>query len=167
MSTSFRTNLLLIFLLGFSNVALAAGEIKGVVSDKKSGAPLPGTNIIVVGTKTGAAAGPNGRFIISRLPDGVYILEASILGYERKRIEGVAVNGDAGVEVNFELAIEAIPLSEVIVTPGHFSMMQKGVTVKQTLKPEDIRSFPQLGEDVYRAVTRLPGLTGSDFSSNL
>jgi len=63
------------------------------------------------------------------------------------------------------LAEEAIPLSEVIVTPGHFSMMQKETTIRQTLKREDIRSFPQLGEDIYRAVTRLPGLAGNDYSS--
>jgi len=135
---------MLLLALGLANMASATGEIKGVVSDKKSGELLPGTNIIVIGTRAGAAAGPDGKFTISGLPDGIYTLEASILGYERKRIEGVAINGDTSTEINFELSIEAIPLSEVVVTPGHFSMMQKGVAVKQTLKPANIRMVHNL-----------------------
>ena len=48
-----------------------------------------------------------------------------MIGYERKRVESIAVNGTSPIVVNFELAEEAIRLNEVIVTPGHFSMMAK------------------------------------------
>jgi len=159
----FKLNFLFLIFLGFS-IPTFANEIKGVVGDK-SGEPLAGANILVIGTQTGGAAGPDGRYVISNLADGIYTIEVSMIGYERKRVEVIVVKGTSSIEVNFELAEEAVPLNEIIVTPGHFSMMAKQPTTTQSLKREDLRSFPQLGEDVYRAVTRLPGLTGSDFSS--
>jgi len=53
-----------------------------------------------------------------------------------------------------------------VVTPGRFSVMQARPTVENTMSREDIQGVPQLGEDVFRAVTRLPGLSGNDFSSS-
>jgi len=117
----FRLSFLFLILLGFS-IPTFANEIKGVVIDK-SGEPLAGANILVIGTQTGGAAGPDGRYVISNLADGIYAIEVSMIGYERKRVEGIVVQGTSSIEVNFELAEEAVPLNEVIVTPGHFSMM--------------------------------------------
>ncbi len=88
-----------------------------------------------------------------------------MIGYKRMRMEHIRVDDGAATSISFELVEDVIQLKEVIVTPGHFAMMQKDLTVKQTLKPEDIRSVSQIGEDVYRAVTRLPGLAGNDYSS--
>ncbi|NIR48113.1 TonB-dependent receptor [candidate division KSB1 bacterium] len=156
----------LLLILFSATITFAAAEITGRVFDQESGEPLVGANVIVVGTQMGAASDSEGRFIISRLASGVYALEASMIGYEKKRLENIRINQNSStIQVNFSLREEAIALSEVIVTPGHFSMMRKEPTARQTLKREDIRSFPQLGEDVYRAVTRLPGLSGNDFSS--
>jgi outer membrane cobalamin receptor len=52
----------------------------------------------------------------------------------------------------------------VIVTPGMFSIMGAGPTVRQSLTREDLETVP-FGEDVYRALNRLPGISGSDFSA--
>ncbi len=113
-----RLIFLLLILLGFS-IPTFANEIKGAVIDK-SGEPLAGANILVIGTQTGGAAGPDGRYVISNLADGIYTIEVSMIGYERKRVEGIVVKDTSSIEVNFELAEKAIPLNEVIVTPGHF-----------------------------------------------
>ncbi len=159
---------LLLAMFSWINMPLplsASGKIAGKVREIETGEPLVGVNVVVVGSSLGAATASDGRFVISKIPAGVYTIEASIIGYERKRVENVAVSDNDSTTVVFELAEEAISLKEVIVTPGHFSLMQKELAVKQTLKPEDIRTVSQLGEDVYRAVTRLPGLSGNDYSS--
>ena len=43
--------------------------------------------------------------------------------------------------------------------------MGKEPEARQTLTREDIQSISQFGEDIYRAVTRLPGISGNDFSA--
>ena len=82
---------ILLLVLAFSSLALATGEIKGIVFEKDTREPLMGANVIIVGSQMGAAAGPDGWFLISKLAVGTYSLEASIIGYERKRIENIEV----------------------------------------------------------------------------
>jgi outer membrane receptor protein involved in Fe transport len=143
----------------------AQGEIKGVVVDKKSREPLAGVNVVVLGTQIGASTNRDGRFLIPELSTGIYSVEASMIGYATKRIDDVVITEDASVKVPFELAEAVIPLNEIIVTPGHFSLMEKEPASSKALKAEDIRSFPQLGEDIYRAINRLPGVSGNDVSA--
>ena len=141
------------------------GEIEGKVTDGESGEPLGGVNIIIPGTQLGAASGRDGRFQIRQIPAGMYTLEVSMIGYERKSIENIVITENAAIEINFEMEEEALSLGEVIVTPGHFSLMEKEPNSSNSLKAEDMRTFPQLGEDIFRAVARLPGVGGNDFSS--
>ena len=152
-------------ILGFSSLVFAKGEVQGFTLEKGTHKPLMNANVIVVGTQMSAITGPDGRFVISDLPIGVYTLEASMKGYETPRVENISIEENASIEVNFELRKETILLSEIVVTPGRFALMQKEPTVRQTLKRDDLRSVPQLGEDIYRAVRRLPGLTGDDYSA--
>ncbi len=52
------------------------------------------------------------------------------------------------------------------MTPGTFSFMESGASARQTMSREDIESVPQLGEDVFRAVNRLPGLSSGDYAAH-
>jgi outer membrane receptor for ferrienterochelin and colicin len=63
-----------------------------------------------------------------------------------------------------EMKPQHIPLQEVEITPGQFSVMGKGPTMRQTLTHEDMQNIT-FGEDVYRALTRLPGVGANDFSA--
>ncbi len=141
------------------------GEIRGVVIDEESREPLVGVNVVVLGTQFGAATGPYGQFLIPGLSTGIYSLEASMLGYGRKQISNIILTEDDSIEVRFELVETPIPLHEVIITPGHFSLMEKEPASGNALKAKDMRSFPQLGEDIYRAINRLPGVAGNDVSA--
>jgi len=103
------TNCFVIFqiplqVLAFSSLALATGEIKGIVLEKDTREPLTGANVTIAGSPKGAATGPDGRFLISKLPVGTYSLEASIIGYERKRIENIEVKENGTIQVSFEFS---------------------------------------------------------------
>jgi outer membrane cobalamin receptor len=141
------------------------GKITGTVKDKSTGEPLVGANVLVNGTFLGSAADSEGNFIISKLSPGIYNLRVSMIGYETKQINPVLIREKETVEIASNLEKTEYSLKEIIVTPGHFSLMRKEPSSNISLSSEDIRSFPQLGEDIYRAVNRLPGLSGNDFSA--
>lgn len=160
-----RAMLLVAFatLTPFSNV-WAQGHLTGRIIDADTGEPLIGANVVVVGTTLGAAADADGRFGIRNLTAGTHTLEATMLSFETQQQDVVVVDGQV-VEVTFRLSESAVSLREVVVTPGRFTVMQARPTVNQTLSREEIQSLPQFGEDVYRAVARLPGLSSNDYSA--
>jgi outer membrane receptor for ferrienterochelin and colicin len=156
---------MLLFIMSFSNLSYAKGKINGIVTDRETGSPLPGANVRIVGTPWGAATASDGRFVIPNVPDGTYNVEASMMGYEPQRIENQFVEENLAIELKFVLTEKPVQLQDVVVTPGHFAIMRQQPAVQQTLTREDIRSIPQFGEDIYRAVQRLPGISGNDYSA--
>lgn len=64
------------------------------------------------------------------------------------------------------LARAAQRLTAVVVTPGTFGLLSPARGTAQSLGREAILSRPQLGEDVFRSIQRLPGLASSDFGAS-
>lgn len=141
------------------------GEIKGRVIAAETGEPFIGANVRVLGSRLGAATDAEGRFAIARVPVGTYTLLATAVGYESQRLENLVIKENAVIEVKFELSEAPVRLADVVVTPGHFAIMQEEPVTQQMLTAEDIQNIPHFGEDIYRAVRRLPGVSASDYSA--
>jgi len=163
-----RHGLLLIGLLCFAlSPALAqTGQIHGRVTDAATGEPLPGATIAVLATdqRYGTISNTEGHYTLD-LPLGAYTLQFSFIGYTTQRPDPQAINADAPIALDIRLSPTTIALSEMTVTPGRFAIMGNATGGRQTLSQEEIQSIPQFGDDVFRAVTRLPGIAGSDFSA--
>ncbi len=71
---------------------------------------MPGVNVIVLGTTTGASTNANGEYEITGLPTGVQEIEARFVGYTAVTKE-VTVEAGATIELNFELRQTATNLS--------------------------------------------------------
>jgi TonB-linked SusC/RagA family outer membrane protein len=97
--------------------ALVFGQltIEGKVTDNR-GEPLPGANVIVVGTNRGAATDVNGNFkiLLTASVAGEMIVEARYIGYKTGRQTITQTNRIA--EANFTLTPDALRLDEVVVT---------------------------------------------------
>ena len=65
-----------------------------------------------------------------------------------------------------DLTPAAVPVDAVIVTPGYVGVMQPSIANAHALTRQQIETVPQLGEDVYRTIGRLPGVATDDFSAN-
>ena len=63
------------------------GSIAGVVLDAESGAPLPGANVLVVGTALGAATDADGRFRLANVPAGAQQVRVSFVGYDSETVD--------------------------------------------------------------------------------
>ncbi|KAA3613361.1 MAG: TonB-dependent receptor [Calditrichaeota bacterium] len=141
------------------------GTIKGVVIDEKSQKPLPGVNITVEGTRRGTTTNENGEFKIPKLNPGQYTLIFDYIGYKRFEQSATTVTKDATTDLKtIALEEQAIPLREIIVTPGSYAIMGSESSVRQTLTSEDIKIMGW-AEDITRAVQRIPGISSTDYSA--
>ncbi len=80
--TMFAFILIFIFAFHFLADAATVGKIVGQVTDKETGDPLPGCNIVITGTSMGAASDADGVFFIVNVPPGAYSVKASMIGYQ-------------------------------------------------------------------------------------
>jgi hypothetical protein len=60
---------------------------------------------------------------------------------------------------------EIIKLAAFVVTPSQFGIGDEQIARNVTLTREDLQTLPQIGEDLYRAINRLPGLSSNDISA--
>jgi outer membrane receptor protein involved in Fe transport len=105
----------IIFIFTSLLFAGTTGKIKGKVIDAESSMPLPGVNIIVVGTTFGASTDENGNYTILNLSPGFYTLKFSMIGYAAYTIKDVKVSIDLTTNVDAKLKTEVIVGEEVVV----------------------------------------------------
>jgi TonB-linked SusC/RagA family outer membrane protein len=102
-----------------SHLASVAGPVSGRIVDEK-GAGLPGVNVIVKGTTTGAQTDADGRYTI-QVPDGATLV-FSFVGYASQEI---AVGSRTTVDV--ALAPDAKSLTDVVVV-GYLAQDRQNVS---------------------------------------
>ncbi|MEP6690468.1 MAG: TonB-dependent receptor [Gemmatimonadaceae bacterium] len=142
------------------------GAVAGVVLDSLTGEPLADARVELVGTRYSTLTRGDGRYAIRDVPAGSHALRALRIGYLPGAARAVTVV--AGEETplgNTRLERGAVALAAVRVAPGQFGVMEQSIGTAQTLSREQIETNPQLGEDVFRAVNRLPGLSANDLSA--
>ncbi len=79
-------------------------------------------------------------------------------------IDSLNLSDGRTVEIDVELKKKPVSIRGVIVTPGQFSIMGGEPASRQIITREVLATRPQLAEDLFRAVQRLPGIAYNDFS---
>jgi hypothetical protein len=141
--------------------AAAGGGVRGVVRE------AGGTGIAHVDIEAGgrtALTDAGGHFQLRNLSAGQHELRARRLGY-RDTVLHVRVADGTDADITIDMTSAPTPLAAVVVTPGYFGMLEQSVSTKQSLSREDIETRPQLGDDIFRAVHRLPGVSAHDLSA--
>ena len=125
------------------------GRIGGVVVAEENQQPLPGANIILVGTLLGAAADLDGGFTIENVPPGDYTLEVLNIGYQSVR-QLVTVQGGERIEVRIALPTRVLKSPEIVVTGARRAVRKADSPVTiATISAEDISlRNPTTMEDV-------------------
>src|SRR5687768_5600553 len=142
------------------------GVIEGRVRDATSGEPLGGARVELVGTRFATVTSNRGFFSLAGVPTGEYTARISRLGFRPTLLSRLRLASDVDVPaLDVPLELAPISLAAVVVTPGYFGMMESGLAAPQAMSRTRIETVPQIGEDIYRAVNRLPGVTSTDFSA--
>jgi len=159
---------LIISLIIFSSVSAQSsrGGITGKVVDKISKEPLPGVNVIIVGTNIGAATDLKGEYIIEGLEPGIYQVRASFIGYDAQIKSDIVVNNVRPANVLFELMESVIELGGITVQSDYFYMDPTELNSIASFSYEEIRRAPGGFEDVVRALSVLPGVAVASAGRN-
>ena len=143
-----------------------AGVVRGTLRDAATDTPVAGARVEFVGTRFAATSRENGAFSLGVVPFGAYTARITRMGFRPVTIEALRIATDIPSPIDVTLEHAPIPLAAVVVTPGYFGMMQPTLDAPQTMTRERIETVPQIAEDIYRAVNRLPGVTSNDFSAD-
>ncbi|MFC1568971.1 TonB-dependent receptor [bacterium] len=105
----------MLLILSSVGVAGTTGKIAGKVIDQTTGDPLPGANVMVIGTGLGAASDINGNYAILQVPPGVHSVKVSVIGYSQMTTADIRVYIDQTATVNFDITMEALQGETVTV----------------------------------------------------
>ena len=140
MKTIYEKLLFLLLLLPFC--ALAQNTFSGSVVDKTTGQPIPGVNVIIQGSTSGAATDFDGKFQLVNVKKGDNIV-FSFIGYKS---ETVVFNNQKTITVSIEQ--DASQLKEVIVQVGYGTVKKKDATGSvTTITTKDFNKGPVVAVD--------------------
>ena len=141
-----------------------SGAIKGKVTDKESGEPVPFANIIVEAggsQKGGATTNYDGEYTIKPLTPGKYNVKATYVGYKPIMIQGVEVNSDAVRFLDIEMQPTAQQLEEFTVVDYKVPLIDKDQTSSgETVTSEEISKLP--GRSATSVVATVGGVYSED-----
>ncbi len=131
-----------LIILTSSLFAGTTGKIVGSVTDSKTGEPLPGVNIVLVGTTFGAVSDFEGNFLILNLPPGTYSLRASSIGYSPVNYSNIRISSDLTTRQDFVMSEETVIGDEVVITAER-PLIQKDLTsTTAVVSGDDIKQLP-------------------------
>jgi TonB-linked SusC/RagA family outer membrane protein len=100
-------------------------RITGTVRDE-GGQPLPGVQVLVVGTRLGASTNDDGRYAIGGVAPGSYTLRAQRIGF-RPAEQPVTVAAGGGATADFALAASATVLAEQVIV-GYTTQQRRDIS---------------------------------------
>ncbi len=149
--------LLLALALSHAMLASPTGKIAGMVTDAVNNAPLPGVNILIVGTTQGAASDLDGNYFIANVSPGTYNLRATMIGYRDVVVTDVrvAIDGTAIVDIRMEETVLEIG-GEVVVLAQRPLVEIDNTSSRMILGATEITAHPT--PNVLDVVTSLPSI---------
>lgn len=144
-----------------------ASRIFGVIRDAETSEPLPGVNVLVVGTQEGTASESNGRFEL-RLPEGVYTLRFEMLGYRPYQVDNLRLVKGANRVLNVHLIQQALEYGRAVEVVGERELSREPSGSVMEIRSEEVRGRAGSLEDVTRTLQTLPGVVAEgDFSGKM
>ncbi len=138
-------------------LAGTTGKVAGVVKDRKTGEPVPGANVALVGAGgsvvTGAVTDLKGNYAILNVLPGTYSVKCTFIGYREIVIRNITALVDFTTAVDFAIESEAIQLGQAVEVVATRPLVQRDQTGSVRFAGiEDIKNMPLRG---YEAVTAL------------
>jgi hypothetical protein len=151
-----------VFVLGLFAFALTSGtawaqgtaQISGSIKDQ-SGAVLPGVEITVTQTATGAkrttVSNETGNYVLASLPIGPYMMEAGLPGFRTYLQSGIVLQVDDRPEINVVLQVGQT--SEQVEVQANATLVESRTTaIGQVVTNQQVAEMPLNGRDPHELI---------------
>ena len=134
---------------------------------QEDGTPVASARVEIRALGMTGFSDSDGRFALPSIPPGSYVVDVEALGFRSST--AIPVDVAAGFHGPIQVVLERNPLAlaEIVVSPGTFGMLEEAPLFPQALSREEMEVLPQLGEDVFRTLERMPGVATDDISAKL
>jgi len=145
--------------------------IRGKITDQDSKTPLPGVNVIIMGSDPilGASTDIDGEFRIERVPLGRVDLKLSYVGYEERYMSNILVTSGKEVVLSVEMRESLTTMDEVVIKANKDKseianemalVSARGFTVEET------KRYAGSLNDPARMVSGYAGVSGDASGNN-
>lgn len=152
-----RKQLLLIQLTCSLLLAGTTGKVTGFVTDAETGDPLPGCNIIILGTDFGTATDLNGEYFILNIPPGNYSIKAQMIGYASQTFTDVQIKIDLTTRIDFPLTLQVLEGEEVTVTAERPTIQMDLTSSEARISSEQLDALPV--NEIWDVINLQTGVT--------
>jgi Carboxypeptidase regulatory-like domain/TonB dependent receptor len=148
---------------------LYTSTVSGVITDP-TGAVIPNTQAKLVDEQKGfsftATADATGRYLVRSVPPGSYKLTVQAQGFQPQEQNGIKVDVNQNVTVNFALQLGTTSQAVEITAAAPVLSTQDAVS-GQVVNRRFINDLPLVSRSVTDLVVLTPGVTEADSSCNL
>lgn len=139
-------------------------SLTGKITDKLTGATIPGVAVYFPDMKTGAVTNIDGIYVIENLPQKKLLVQASFLGY-KTIIETIDLSTTTVKDFAMEVSVKEI--NEVVIT-GHSQAGEKNRTPTPISSISKVELLQNSSSNIIDAIAKQPGIsqitTGSGIS---
>lgn len=148
-------------------------NVRGRVTDRDSGEPLEGVNVILQDRDSlfGSTTNAQGYFLMANVKVGRHTIKATYLGYEDAQVPDVLVYTGKEPMVAIGMRESYTSLQEIVVRPEQINgqpVNSFSLSGGRSISVEETKRFASNFNDVARAITAYPGISAtSDFNNNI
>lgn len=138
-------------------------SLTGVITDKKTGKPLPNATISIPDLKLGTVADSLGHYAFLNLPNGSFLVEAHVVGYTSTTR---TIRFTPGASADFQLADETIEESPIVITGTSKAIQIVRNPVPIVAISHDFLTN-NLSTNVIDAIAKVPGVNALTTGPNV
>jgi len=155
----------LIVVAGRARTTPASVVVAGEVVRRSDGTPIAGARVIVGDDGPETLTDAEGRFSLSDLRPGIHRLRVEAKGFLERAVERVAADASHAASVRVELDPSPFVEDSIVVQPSRLSLLYPRPESLLALARDEIEQLPHLGDDLFRAISLLPGAVANDVTA--
>lgn len=157
-----RGGILYLFLI-FPQLLFSQVILTGTVTDKTTGETMPGVNVYIHELQKGIVTNEEGTYSISNIPQGLFKVQFSFIGYKTRIITFDTNGGSQRIDISLEPTV--IYSQEVVVTGGWVGSQHENALKIDNISKDVLNRSPQT--NLFKKLEQIPGVSTISKGNNI